>query len=113
MLEMRAFMNEGGTVLYTGNSAGQQYTGAGGVGTQRYDPQGEIVCNPAPPGTDPRRCLSLRGSGDNVNDVLQYYFGGYLQVGGAGVGEDGSAYDITGVDDPFAGLTASDRKSVV
>ena len=48
------------------------------VGTQIYDPKGEIACNPLPAGIDPRRCLPLRGSGDGVNDVLQYWFGGYL-----------------------------------
>ncbi len=106
ILAMRAFMNEGGSVLYTGDSAGHQYSGAG-VGTQLYDPQGEIACNPLPAGTDPRRCLALRGSGDGVNDVLQYYFGGYLDVAGDGIADDGSAFDITGVADPFAGLSAS------
>ena len=45
-----------------------QYTG--NVGNQLYDPKGEIACNPLPAGTDPRRCLLLRGSGDGVNDVL-------------------------------------------
>ena len=94
-------------MLVTGDSAGQQYIGAGGVGTQRYDPKGELVCNPLPTGTDPRRCLSLRGSGDNINDVLQYYFGGYLQVGGDGIAEDGTAHDIAGVAEPFEELTAS------
>ena len=29
MLEMRAYMDEGGRVLYTGKRAGMQYTGAG------------------------------------------------------------------------------------
>jgi hypothetical protein len=53
-------------VIYTGNWAGQQYTAA--VGNQFYDPKGEINCRPLPPGTDPRRCLLLRGSGDGTND---------------------------------------------
>lgn len=105
MLEMRAFMNEGGKVLYTGNWAGEQYTG--NVGSQLYDPKGEIACNPLPPGTDPRRCLALAGSGDGTNDVLQYYFGGYLAVLGDGVDENGDAFDVMGIDDPFAGLMAT------
>ena len=105
MLEFRAYMNEGGEVAYTGNRAGQQFSGAGGVGTQLYDPKGEIACNPLPGGIDPRRCLALRGSGDGVNDVLQYYFGGYLQVGGDGIDPDsGEPFDVNGVDDPFASL---------
>ncbi len=37
-------------------------------------------------------------------DVLQYYFGGYVAVANDGhVG--GAAFDSTGVDDPFAGLS--------
>ena len=102
MYEFRAFMNEGGKVMYTGDQAGMQYSGAT-VGTQLYDPQGEIACNPLPAGIDTRRCLRLRGSGDNVNDVLQYWFGGYLQIPGDGHDEAGSVYDVAGIDDPFAG----------
>ena len=33
MLEFRAYLNEGGRVLYTGDQAGRQYAGSGGVGT--------------------------------------------------------------------------------
>ncbi len=101
MLEFRAFMNEGGTVMYTGNQAGAQYTA--NVGTQRYDPQGTIVCNPLPAGVDPRRCLALRGSGDGTNDVLQYWFGGYLAIPGDGLDDAGDAYGVAGIDAPFAG----------
>jgi hypothetical protein len=105
MLEFRAYLNEGGRVLYTGDQAGQQYAGTGGVGTQLYDPKGEIACNPLPAGTDARRCLSLRGSGDNVNDVLQYWFGAYNVVTGDGHDEDGNTFGVLGIDDPFEGLT--------
>ncbi|MFQ6170633.1 M14 family zinc carboxypeptidase [Oryzobacter sp. R7] len=69
LLEFRAYLDEGGTVVYTGDFAGEQYTG--NVGTQLYDPKGEIACNPLPAGVDPRRCLVLAGSGDGTNDVLQ------------------------------------------
>ncbi len=102
MLEFRAFMNEGGKVMYTGNQAGAQYTA--NVGTQRYDPQGTIACNPLPAGIDTRRCLALRGSGDGTNDVLQYWFGGYLAIAGDGLDDDGNAYGVAGIDDPFEGL---------
>jgi hypothetical protein len=101
MLELRAFMNEGGAVMYTGEWAGEQYTG--NVGTQFYDPQGKIACNPLPAGIDSRRCLPLRGSGDGTNDVLQYWFGGYLAILGDGLDENGDVHDVAGVDDPFAG----------
>jgi hypothetical protein len=105
MLEFRAYMNEGGRVLYTGDWAGEQYTG--NVGDQLYDPKGEGPCVPANPTFDPRRCLLLRGSGDGTNDVLQYYFGGYLAVINDGLDEDGSVFNVNGIDDPFNGLSWS------
>ena len=108
MLEFRAYMNEGGKVMYTGDWAGMQYTGAA-VGTQYYDPKGEIACRPLPlpAGVDNRRCLALRGSGDGTNDVLQYWFGGYVQIAGDGLDDTGDAHDVAGIDDPFAGATWS------
>jgi hypothetical protein len=104
MLEFRAYLNEGGRVLYTGDDAGDQYAGTN-TGTQRYDPKGEIVCNPLPAGVDSRRCLSLRGSGDNVNDVLQYWFGAYLGIHGDGLDANDEAFDVLGINDPFTGLS--------
>ena len=102
MLEFRAFMNEGGKVMYTGNQAGEQYTG--NLGNQLYDPQGTIACAPLPAGADPRRCLQLSGSGDGTNDVLQYWFGGYLAIPGDGLDDAGNVHDVDGLDDPFTGL---------
>ena len=103
ILEFRAYMNEGGRVLYTGSWAGQQFTGV--VGTQFYDPKGEGPCTPNP-SFDSRRCLPLRGSGDGVNDVLQYYFGSYVLIAGDGHDPDsGEHFDAVGIDDPFEGLT--------
>ena len=108
MLEMRSYMDEGGRVAYSGRSAGMQFTGAG-VGTQFYDPKDEAVCRingVANPALDPRRCLVLRGStqgGDLINDVLQYWFGGMVQI--AGDGQDGTTpYGLNGIGNPFAGL---------
>jgi hypothetical protein len=108
-LEFRAYMNEGGRVLYTGKNAGKQYSGAAPVGTQWFDPKDEIACRPLPlpPDVDPRRCLPLRGSvfgGDFVNDTLQYWFGGYVQIGDDGTnGSD--LFDVNGVGAPFEGLS--------
>jgi hypothetical protein len=109
MYESRAYMDEGGRVLYTGKRAGQQYSGAG-VGIQYYDPKNEGPCHPASrdPSWDPRRCLVLPGSlfgGDLVNDVLEYWFGGYIQVVGDGFDADGNPFEIDGTDDPFTGLS--------
>ncbi len=108
ILEFRSYMNEGGRVLYAGDSAGQQYTN--NVGDQLYDPKGQVACNPPPAGIDPRRCLPLWGSffgGDQTHDVLQYYLGAYLAVDADGLDDDGSGFDSTGVDDPFTGLSWS------
>jgi hypothetical protein len=108
MLEARAYMDQGGRVAYTGKRAGQQYTGAG-VGNQFYDPKNEAACS-ANPQWDPRRCLLLRGSvfgGDLVNDVLEYWFGGAIQVVGDGFNADGEPFDLLGADDPFNGLAWS------
>jgi hypothetical protein len=103
MLEFRAYLTEGGAVAYTSDFAGNQYTG--NVGGQLYDPKGEIACNPRPEGVDPRRCLLLAGSGDGTNDVLQYWFGGYVGVEGDGLDAQGHPFDVVGIDDPFTGLT--------
>ena len=101
---MRAYMDEGGRVAYTGKTAGMQYTGAG-VGTQFYDPKDEAVCRiggVANPALDSRRCLLLRGSvfgGDLINDVLQYWFGGMVQI--AGDGQNGTTpYALNGIGEP-------------
>ena len=82
MLEFRAYMNEGGNVLYTGPFAAQQYVAAGAAGQQFYDPKGEGPCliGGAPnPAFDGRRCLGLFGSpnSDGVMDVLEYWLGAY------------------------------------
>ncbi len=103
LLEFRAYLNEGGAVAYTSDFAGAQYTG--NVGTQLYDPKGEIACNPMPSGVDPRRCLRLAGSGDGTNDVLQYWFGGFVGIAGDGLDEDGNPFGLVGTDTPFEGLT--------
>jgi hypothetical protein len=106
ILEFRSYMNEGGKVLFAGDSAGQQYTN--NVGNQMYDPKGEVACNPPPAGIDPRRCLPLWGSfggGDQTHDVLQYYFGAYLAVPADGLDDNDDAFDAIGVGDPFAGLS--------
>ncbi len=115
MLEFRAYMNEGGKLLYTGAWAGQQYVATGGAGAQYYDPKGgDVPCrvngapNPAIP--DPRQCLGLFGSpsSDGVMDVLEYWLGAYALAVGDGFDPDtGEQFDIAGIDDPFGGLTWS------
>ena len=79
MLEMRAYMNEGGKVLYTGDTSRRPVHRQCREPALRPTEHAQLLGSRRPM-IDPRRCLSLRGSGDGVNDVLQYYFGGYLAV---------------------------------
>jgi zinc carboxypeptidase len=105
VLEARDFLNEGGRVMYAGKNAGTQY-----IQAQLYDPTAaNAECHAAPnrvpsyPGVE-YRCLQLNGSGDGVNDVLEYWFGSFLVNAGAGLDDDGNAFDAFGTDTPFAGL---------
>lgn len=102
LLNVRDYLNEGGKVLYTGDWAGAQYSPV--VGTQLFDPTSAN----APCSTDPAitaRCKPLGGSGDSTNDVLQYWLGGYVAVGEAGLDEEGNVLDAFGVGDALGGLS--------
>ncbi|MEY2513975.1 MAG: hypothetical protein QOJ89_1333 [bacterium] len=99
--ETRAYMNEGGRVLLAGKKATYQYSGAA-VGSQNYDPQGGSL-----PCSDPAvsyRCLLLRGSGDGINDVLQYWYGAFVVNANAGSNPAGGIYPAVGVGTPFDGI---------
>ncbi len=101
LFEVRDYLNEGGKLLYTGKYAGHQY--AGGHGVQRYDPFDNQMCSS--PAISPR-CRPLPGSGDGVNDVLEYWFGASLVNEGAGQDPDtGDPLDVVGVGDPFLGTS--------
>ena len=97
LYEVREFLNEGGRALYTGQHAGTAHTSGN---PQFYDPFENAACV----GAVAPRCRPVYGSGDGVNDVLEYWFGAALVNIGAGVGDDGNPFDVLGVDDPFAGL---------
>jgi murein tripeptide amidase MpaA len=101
LFEIRDYLNEGGKVLYTGKFAGHQY--ATGHGTQLYDPFENKQCSTLPDAA--LRCRPLAGSGDNVNDVIEYWFGASLINEGTGQDENGDAFAVKGVADPHAGLT--------
>ena len=102
MLQVREYLNAGGRVLYTGKNAGKQYS-QGAVGTQYYDPKGGAEPCRVGQAVQPR-CLALAGSGDNVNDVLEYWLGAYLVNVDAGTSEDG-LFGVNGIADPFTGLS--------
>jgi hypothetical protein len=99
LLSVRDYLNEGGRVLYAGKYAGHQYTQA--HGNQLYDPFENQQCS------DPAitaRCRPLGGSGDSLNDVLEYWFGAGLLNDNAGINPDtGAMYDVVGSASPFTG----------
>ena len=73
MLEFRAYMNEGGRVLYTGDSAGEQYTGAETSATSSTTRRARSPATRSRPASTRGAACALRGSrGDGTNDVLQY-----------------------------------------
>ena len=40
-----------------------------------------------------------------MNDVLQYWLGGYVQVADDGTTDEGGLFDVNGIDDPFTGMS--------
>jgi Zinc carboxypeptidase len=91
MLAVRAYLNEGGRVLYTGKYAGFEYAFG-----YEYHPETNKACNPDDEGQD--GCVPLS------DDFLQYLFGAYIYNDDAGTTSNGKLYDVTGSDNPFAGL---------
>jgi hypothetical protein len=99
MLEARAYLNEGGKLLYTGQWAGAAENGL--AGQQLFDP----VAN--------KRCVSGNGSllharcqvMSDKNDFWQYYLGGYIYNSDAGTNPDtGNPFDVDGVSAPYDGM---------
>jgi hypothetical protein len=101
MLEARAYLNEGGKLLYTGQWAGAVENGI--AGQQLFDP----VAN--------KRCVSGAGNvlharcqvTSDKNDFWQYYLGGYIYNSDAGTDpETGNPFDVNGVDGgPYDGMS--------
>jgi hypothetical protein len=102
LYEVRDYMNEGGNVVYTGKWAGQQFTL--NVGAQYYDPFENAQCTSSQEIFD--RCRLLVGSGNLYNDVVEYWLGASIATANAGFDPDtGDPFPISGIDDPFLGLT--------
>jgi hypothetical protein len=92
-LEMRAYLNDGGKLLYTGQYAGLQYQNA-----YFYDPVSNAPCNPDDPSLTPR-CLILS------DDFLQYDLGVHTYFPAAGADPvSGEAFDVQGTGDPLNGV---------
>jgi hypothetical protein len=99
---IRDYLNEGGKVFYTGKFAGSQY--GPNLGTQLYDPFENKQCRADP--AIQARCRPLGGSGDGVNDVIEYWFGASLINDNAGTNpETGDLFDVLGVADPLDGTS--------
>ena len=86
MLELRAYLNEGGRLLYTGRSAGWQYANAFDYNPVSTPP----LCDNVDQSVDDG-CLLLS------DDFLQYWLGAYLFI------EDGGTDAETGEPFPLAG----------
>ncbi|HEX6234930.1 MAG TPA: M14 family zinc carboxypeptidase [Jiangellaceae bacterium] len=97
-LEMRAYLNEGGKVLFNGQWAGALENGA--AGTQLYDPVANEVCVVGGALVQPR-CQVL----SDKNDFLQYWLGAYIYNSNGGTDSNGDPFDVTGVSDPYTGMT--------
>jgi zinc carboxypeptidase len=87
-LALRAYLNEGGRLLYTGRSAGRPYARG-----DEYDPVSDGPCNPKDRGED--GCVNLS------DDFFQYWLGAYELIEGGGASPDGGIAPVDGVDIPF------------
>ena len=104
MLAARAFLNEGGRLLYMGRDAGRPY--AEGA---RYDPVADGPCVPEPPGpgvegdhaeTTGHGCVYLS------DEFFRYWLGAYEHAS-AGGSTAGQISMVDGVRVPFEGLSWS------
>jgi hypothetical protein len=94
MLELRAYLNEGGRLLYTGRSAGWQYANAFDYNPLTTPPYCDNVDQTVDDG-----CLLLS------DDFLQYWLGAYLFIEDGGTNPDGEPFPLAGSDGTlFEGL---------
>jgi hypothetical protein len=100
MLEARAYLNEGGKLLYTGQWGGAVENGV--AGTQLFDPVANKRCVSGNGVTLHARCQVI----SDKNDFWQYYLGGYIYNSDAGTdSETGDPFDVNGVSDPYTSMT--------
>lgn len=103
MLAARAFLNEGGRLLYMGRDAGRPY--AEGA---RYDPVADGPCVPEPPGPGLVGDQTETGHGCVYlsDEFFQYWLGAYENAS-AGGSTAGQISMVDGVRVPFEGLSWS------
>ena len=98
-LQIRAYLNEGGKVLFNGQWAGALENGL--AGGQYYDPVANEVCVEGGQ-LVLDRCQFLA----DKDDFLQYWLGAYIYNSDAGTDpETFEPFDVVGVSDPYTGLT--------
>jgi len=93
MLQVRAYLNEGGRLLYTGRHAGWQFANAFDYNPISTPPLCDAVDQTVNDG-----CLLLS------DDFLQYWLGAYLFIDDGGADhstENGESFDASGFDAPF------------
>jgi hypothetical protein len=117
MIDVRAFLNEGGKLLYTGKDAGTQY-GYAGPNNQQFrnfgfpepwESPGGKWCTPADDDEfNPDDPAAADGCIQQNDDFLQYYLGAYIRATPGNSFDDANArpFGLAGVaGGPFAGLS--------
>jgi Zinc carboxypeptidase/Immune inhibitor A peptidase M6 len=96
-MAVRDFVNEGGTVSFSGVHAGRQYD------LVEYPQDGLPLstCDGDLATTDGGVCAPLS------NDFLQYYLGSYIRADGGGLNPAGGVFDVVGLSEPLDNLTLS------
>ena len=95
MLEVRAYLNEGGNLLFTGQHAGVQFAQA--------FPFNPVSTPPYCDGSVPNKtAVECRIADD---DFLQYWLGSYIYEDNAGLAGPSDPFDVNGVSTPFAGTS--------
>jgi hypothetical protein len=98
MLHVRAYLNEGGKLLYTGQWAGALENGV--AGNQFYDPVADQQCVVGGV-LVLERCQLIA----DKDDFLQYWLGAYVYNSDGGTDpETGEPFSVAGIADPFTGL---------
>jgi len=88
MLAVRAYLNEGGRLLYTGKYAGLEFAQG-----YEFNVETNAPCDPN---------SAADGCQDLSDDFLQYYLGAYIYNEDAGTTSKGTLYDVIGTDNPFS-----------
>ena len=100
VLEVRAYLNEGGKLLYTGQWAGAAQNGL--AGGQYYDPVNDEACVV---GGAPSPIFGRCALFSDKNDFLQYYLGAYIYNSDAGTDDFGNPLGVVGIDDPYTDMS--------